>query len=56
MPAPYAQGVIDQLVQCNVEAIVNYVPIAVQVPPHVKLRNIDQVLALQSMTFYLRPS
>ena len=54
VPAPYAQEVIDQLIECNVHAIVNYAPLAAQVPPHVKLRNIDPVLALQSMTFYLR--
>ena len=55
VPASHAQEVIDQLVECDVRAIVNYAPVAPQVPPHVKLRNIDPVLALQSMTFYLRP-
>ena len=54
VPGAHAQEVIDQLVECNVRAILNYAPIAAQVPPSVKLRNIDPVLALQSMTFYLR--
>lgn len=56
VPGPYAQGVIDRLVECDIAAIVNYAPIAARVPPHVKLRNVDAVLALQSMTLYLRPS
>jgi len=54
VPASHAQEVIDGLVECNVQAIVNYASINAHVPPHVKLRSIDPVLALQSMTFYLR--
>ncbi len=54
VPGAHAQEVIDQLVECNVRAILNYAPVAAQVPPSVKLRNIDPVLTLQSMTFYLR--
>ncbi|MEE8442294.1 MAG: redox-sensing transcriptional repressor Rex [Dehalococcoidia bacterium] len=54
VPASHAQEVIDRLVECDVHAIVNYAPIAAQIPPGVKLRNIDPVLGLQSMTYYLR--
>ena len=54
VPGAHAQEVIDQLVECNIRAILNYAPIAAQVPHSVKLRNIDPILALQSMTFYLR--
>ncbi len=54
VPAAHTQEVIDLLVKCNVRAIVNYAPRAAQVPPSVKVRNIDPVLALQSMTYYLR--
>ena len=54
VPAAHAQEVIDRLVECNVRAILNYAPIPALVPPSVKLRNIDPVLALQSMTYYLR--
>ena len=54
VPAAHAQEVIDQLVECDVRAILNYAPTPAQVPPTVKLRNIDPVLALQSMTYYLR--
>ncbi len=54
VPAAEAQSVIDQLIDSGVQGILNYAPIAPQVSMHVVIRNIDPVLALQSMTFYLR--
>lgn len=54
VPAAEAQPVIDRLVKCNVKAILNYAPVQPQVPPDVHVRNIDPVLALQSMTYYLK--
>lgn len=54
VPGGRAQGVIDTLVAGGVKAILNYAPISAQVPPGVHLRQIDPVLALQSMTYYLK--
>ena len=54
VPARYAQEVIDELISHGVLGILNYTPVAPQVTEGVVLRNIDPVLALQSMTFYLR--
>ncbi len=54
VPASEAQTVIDQLIANGIIGILNYAPIAPQVPMHVVIRNIDPVLSLQSMTFYLR--
>lgn len=54
VPAQEAQAVIDRLVAGGVTAILNYAPIAAQVPPHVEVRQIDPVLALQGMTYHLR--
>ena len=56
VPAKYAQGVIDQLVAAGVKGILNYAPVAPHVPMSVVLRNIDPLLSLQSMTFYLLDS
>ena len=53
VPSAYTQSVIDQLVDCGIRAILNYAPINAQVPPGVRVRSIDPVLALQSMTYYL---
>ena len=53
VPAAQAQEVIDKLVYAGVHGILNYAPVAPQVPTSVVIRNIDPVLSLQSMTFYL---
>ena len=53
VPSQHAQTVIDRLVECGVRAILNYAPISPQAPDGVKIRNIDPVLSLQTMTFYL---
>jgi redox-sensing transcriptional repressor len=54
VPAQHAQEVIETLVAGGIKAILNYAPIAPQVPPGVHVRQIDPVLALQSMTYYLK--
>jgi redox-sensing transcriptional repressor len=54
VPAAKAQEVIDQLVKCGVKAILNYAPTGPQVPDGVRVRNVDPLLALQSMTYYLK--
>lgn len=56
VPALSAQEVADALVSAGVLAILNYAPIIVQVPAHVRIRHIDPVVALQSMTYYLESS
>ena len=54
VPGQGAQQVIDVLVAGGVRAILNYAPIAVRVPAGVYVRQIDPVLSLQSMTYYLK--
>ncbi len=54
VPATVAQEAIDTLVSCGVKAILNYAPIAARVHRDIRIRYIDPVLALQSMTFYLK--
>lgn len=53
VPADHAQDVIDALVRSGVRAILNYAPRAVQVPPHIRLQQIDPVISLQSITYHL---
>ncbi len=53
VPGAVAQDVMDRLVKCGIKAILNYAPVYPQVPPDVKVRNVDPVLSLQSMTYYL---
>jgi redox-sensing transcriptional repressor len=54
VPAETAQDVINRLVKCGVHAILNYAPIAAQVPRDVQVKRIDPVLSLQGMTYYLK--
>ena len=53
VPTEHTQGVVDRLVACGVRAVLNYAPISPQVRDGVRVRNIDPVLSLQSMTYYL---
>lgn len=54
VPAEFAASIINILVQGGIRAILNYAPTSVNVPETVEVKNIDPVLALQSMTFYLK--
>ncbi len=53
VPAPDAQGVIDRLVESGIKAILNYTPMKPILPKNIVCRNIDPVLSLQSMSYYL---
>ena len=53
VPSGVAQQVMKLLTQSGVKAILNYAPVYPQVPEQVRVRNVDPVLSLQSMTYYL---
>ena len=53
VPAPDAQGVIDRLVESGIKAILNYTPMKPVLPKNIVCINIDPVLSLQSMSYYL---
>jgi redox-sensing transcriptional repressor len=54
VPASVAQQVVDRLVGAGIRAILNYAPMSLHVPRGVNLRHIDPVIAMQSMTFYIK--
>ena len=56
VPGSHTQEVVDLLVACGVRAILNYAPIIPHVREGVRIRNIDPVLSLQSMTYYINSS
>lgn len=53
VPANSAQDVTEQLVAAGIRTILNYAPVILQAPPRIKVRNIDPIAALQSMSYYL---
>jgi redox-sensing transcriptional repressor len=54
VPTSAAQIVTDLLVKAGIKAILNYAPIHLNVPPGVQIQNIDPVIHLQRMTYYLK--
>ena len=54
VPADAAQSVVDRLVACGVRAILNYAPMSAHVPAGVSIRQIDPVVMMQGMTYYLK--
>lgn len=55
VPAHACQAVVDEVVRAGIRGILNYAPYQAQVPAGVWVRDIDPVVALQSMTYYLKP-
>lgn len=51
--AEHAQIVAEKLVKAGVKAILNYAPVKLIVPKTVQVQNIDPILELQHMTYYL---
>jgi redox-sensing transcriptional repressor len=54
VPAGAAQGVADQMSAAGIRAILNYAPINLHTPRTVRVRDIDPVVVLQSMTYHLK--
>ena len=54
VPASQGQTVTDILVESGVKGILNYAPFQARVPEGVWVRDIDPVVALQSMTYHLK--
>jgi len=53
VPSSQAQEVANQLIEAGIQAILNYAPITLNIPPHVRIQYIDPAIHLQRMTHYL---
>lgn len=54
VPGTIAQQVADDLVKAGVTAILNYAPVALNMPPDIiHVQHIDPILQLQQMTYYM---
>ena len=51
VPAVAAQETADQLIQAGVQAILNFAPVVLNVPPEIELRNVDLAVNLEVLTF-----
>lgn len=53
VPASVAQDVADKLIEAGVCGILNYAPLKLIVPSHVRVQHIDPAIGLQRMTYYI---
>jgi len=52
-PADAAQTTADLIIEAGIQAILNYAPITLNVPEHVRVEYIDPISKLQHMTYYI---
>lgn len=53
VPAAAAQSVVDAVVNAGVKAILNFSPVALNVPRGAKIKHMDVTISLESLSFYL---
>ena len=53
VPAAAAQAVVDIVVGNGVRAVLNFSPGTLQVPAHVKLKNVDLTVSMEGLSFFL---
>ncbi len=53
VPAQYAQGVVDTLLDCKIRAFLNFAPITLQVPDTVFVRNENMAIEIEALSFAL---
>jgi redox-sensing transcriptional repressor len=53
VPAMEAQAVADTFVESGIEAILNFAPIIIKVPSHIRVHYTDFTTDLQSLAYYL---
>ena len=51
VPSAYAQEIADKLISAGVQAILNFAPVVLNVPPEIELRNVDLAVNLEVLTF-----
>jgi redox-sensing transcriptional repressor len=56
VPASVAQSVADELVAAGIEGILNFAPVSLRVPKHVRVEYADLTSSLQSLAYYLPES
>ena len=54
VPSDQVQKVVDKLIIAGIRGILNYAPATPSIPNYVVMRNLDPIIPLQSMTFYLK--
>jgi redox-sensing transcriptional repressor len=53
VPGMVAQEVTNQLVEAGIQAILNFSPLILQVPPQVVVNNVNLAIELENLTYFL---
>ncbi len=51
VPSPVAQSVVDQLVEAGIEGVLNFAPITISLPKHVRSESVDLAIQLEQLSF-----
>jgi redox-sensing transcriptional repressor len=54
VPGTAAQEVVNILVAAGIQAILNFAPIILQVPPNVVVNNVDLAIELENLSYFIR--
>jgi redox-sensing transcriptional repressor len=54
VPQEAAQEISDRLVAAGISAILNFVPMRLRTPDHVKVHYVDLAIEMESLSFYLK--
>lgn len=54
VPVVVAQEVCNTLVECGVQAILNFAPIVLQTPPEVAVNNVNLAIELENLSYFIR--
>ncbi|ANZ99212.1 MULTISPECIES: redox-sensing transcriptional repressor Rex [Carnobacterium] len=53
VPAPVAQETVNELVDAGVKGIMNFTPLRISVPDHIRVQNVDLTNELQTLIYFL---
>jgi redox-sensing transcriptional repressor len=53
VPAEFAQGVLEQITEAGIKAVMNFAPIPLKVSNGVKIKTVDLTISLESLSYFL---
>ena len=53
VPAASGQAVLDQVARAGIQAVLNFVPVRLKVPPAVKLKSVDLKVQVEALAYHL---
>lgn len=54
VPAQRAQEVVNEMVGAGIQAILNFSPVVLEVPPNVVVNNVDLAVELENLSYFIR--